>query len=206
MPVRTPRTRARAARLTVTSFTSAAAAAIVETLEPRRLLAYASLVQDVNPTTDQLAPERFKVIGPTAFFGGHTSDGSDTELWKTDGTKAGTVLVKDIVPGLAGSDPNNLTDVGGRLFFTARAPPAGLELWTSDGTDAGTVRVRDIRPGTADSAPANLTAVGNTLFFTANDGTGGTELWKSGGTDAGTVLVRDLYAGSSSSNPLYLTE
>jgi ELWxxDGT repeat protein len=34
---------------------------------------------------------------------------SGEELWKTDGTDAGTVLVKDINPGAGGSGPDRLT-------------------------------------------------------------------------------------------------
>ena len=32
-------------------------------------------------------------------------DGTDYSIWKTDGTLAGTTLLKDINPGNAGSDP-----------------------------------------------------------------------------------------------------
>src|SRR5438477_6242678 len=60
------------------------------------------------------------------------------ELWKSDGTEAGTVLVKDINPGPRGSQPSNLVDVHGTLFFTTGWPGG---LWKSDGTDAGTVPV-----------------------------------------------------------------
>src|SRR5215813_4730234 len=42
-----------------------------------------------------------------------------TELWKSDGTVAGTVLVRDILPGATGSDPRNLVNVNGTLFFVA---------------------------------------------------------------------------------------
>ena len=62
------------------------------------------------------------------------------ELWKSDGTEAGTVLVKDINPGgggSAGSLPNHLTAVDGTLYFTAFDPDTGIELWKSDGTEAG---------------------------------------------------------------------
>ena len=71
------------------------------------------------------------------------------ELWKTDGTEAGTVLVKDIQPGGYDSDPSYLTDVGGTLFFTADDGIHGAELWKTDGTEAGTVLVKDINPGDA---------------------------------------------------------
>src|SRR5262245_11068524 len=69
------------------------------------------------------------------------------ELWKSDGTSAGTSMVKDINPGLFSSAPNNLTDVGGTLYFSASDGAHGQELWKSDGTDAGTVMVKDVIPG-----------------------------------------------------------
>jgi ELWxxDGT repeat protein len=123
------------------------------------------------------------------------------ELWKSDGTAAGTVLVKDIRPGSGGSYPRYLTAAGNTLFFRANDGVNGYELWKSDGTAAGTVLVKDIRPGSSSSNLRNLTAVGNTLYFTADDGVNGEELWKSDGTAAGTVLVKDIRPGSGGSNP-----
>lgn len=123
------------------------------------------------------------------------------ELWKTDGTAAGTVMVKDIYPGSTASSPANLVAVCGHLFFSALSPFNGVELWTSDGTEAGTQQVANINTllaGTSSSSPANLTAVGATLFFTANDGVNGTELWKSDGSLGGTVMVKDIVSGSGS--------
>nr|NCS42022.1 hyalin [Microcystis aeruginosa BS13-10] len=127
------------------------------------------------------------------------------ELWKSDGTAAGTVLVKDIRPGYSGFGPRYLTAVGNTLFFTADDGVNGTELWKSDGTAAGTVLVKDIRPGLSTSYPFSLTAVGNTLYFRAYDGVNGYELWKSDGTAAGTVLVKDILPGPIGSNPNYLT-
>ena len=73
------------------------------------------------------------------------------ELWKSDGTVFGTVMVKDIdtTSGSYGSGPDNLTSVGGTLYFTASLSGTGRELWKSDGTTAGTTRVKDIAPGPA---------------------------------------------------------
>ncbi|MCW5203024.1 hypothetical protein VU12_08800, partial [Desulfobulbus sp. US4] len=51
------------------------------------------------------------------------------ELWKSDGTEAGTVIVKDIYAGLTGSNPNYLTVVDGRLYFSADNGANGRELW-----------------------------------------------------------------------------
>src|SRR5262249_45599516 len=139
-------------------------------------------------------------VGGTLFFAAFDSV-NGTELWKSDGTAAGTVLVKDINPGRSGSSPGNLTAVGGTLFFSAVTPETGNELWKSDGTAAGTVLVKDINPGTGSGldARANLTVVGETLFFAATEPATGRELWKSDGTAAGTVLVQDINPGSASS-------
>ena len=71
-------------------------------------------------------------------------------LWKSDGTEAGTVLVKDIDPDDATSiGPSCLTGVGRTLFFTADDGIHGRELWKSDGTEAGTVLVKDINKTSA---------------------------------------------------------
>ncbi|NCS18482.1 MAG: hyalin, partial [Microcystis aeruginosa G13-12] len=125
--------------------------------------------------------------------------------WKSDGTAAGTVLVKDIRPGSSNSYPRNLTAVGNTLFFNANDGVNGEELWKSDGTATGTVLLKDILPGVSRSFPVSLTAVGSTLFFGANHGVNGRELWKSDGTAAGTVLVKDIRPGSLGSYPDYLT-
>ena len=83
-------------------------------------------------------------VNGTLFFTANDGTTGD-ELWKSDGTEAGTVLVKDIFPGAIGripfsSSPNFLTDVNGTLFFNANDDPTGNELWKSEGTEAGTVR------------------------------------------------------------------
>src|SRR5262249_53417285 len=94
------------------------------------------------------------------------------ELWRSDGTAAGTYMVKDIVPGSSGSNPQNLIVVGGRLYFTADDGVHGRELWTSDGTAAGTYMLQDIDPGSAASNPLSFYNSNGNLYFTANDGTG----------------------------------
>ncbi|TGD95360.1 ELWxxDGT repeat protein [Methylobacterium nonmethylotrophicum] len=69
------------------------------------------------------------------------------ELWTSDGTPAGTRLVKDIFPRLGGSYPGNFKSFQGSAYFSAEDGVNGRELWKSDGTDAGTSLVKDINPG-----------------------------------------------------------
>ena len=126
------------------------------------------------------------------------------ELWKSDGTTAGTVLVKDINPGSASSSIGYLTPVGNTLYFVASNGTQGVELWKSDGTTAGTMLVKDIRSGSASSYPSALAGMNDLLYFSASDGVNGTELWKSDGTSAGTQMLFNIHPTSSSS-PQYLT-
>jgi ELWxxDGT repeat protein len=115
------------------------------------------------------------------------------------------VLVKDINPATASSDPTEFVGLGGSVYFAAGTAATGRELWRTDGTPAGAVLVKDIVAGPGGSGPRNLTVVGGTLYFTADDGVHGEEVWKSDGTASGTVLVRDICAGSCTSNPRLLT-
>jgi ELWxxDGT repeat protein len=138
-------------------------------------------------------------VGGTLFFG--ADDGTvGGELWKTDGTEPGTVLVKDIRPGPIGSNPEQLERVNGTLFFSADDGVNGRELWRSDGTEAGTLLVKDIWPGAGSSSP-EPTDVDGLLYFTADDGRAGRELWRSDGTPGGTLLAADIRPGPPGSFP-----
>ncbi|MBL9182814.1 MAG: M36 family metallopeptidase [Verrucomicrobiaceae bacterium] len=165
------------------------------------------LMKDVGNQGASSSLTSMTAYGGAVYFA-TTSAAAGTELWKTDGTAAGTVMVKDINPGAVSSSPQNLIVVGGVLYFSAiGSGGTDRELWRSDGTSAGTVRVKDIFPGTSASNPSNMVDFNGTLFFAAADsGANGTELWKSDGTDAGTVLVSNINtAANSSSSPANLT-
>ncbi|MEM7591919.1 MAG: ELWxxDGT repeat protein [Cyanobacteria bacterium P01_A01_bin.83] len=127
------------------------------------------------------------------------------ELWKSDGTPEGTVLVRDIRPeeqvnGVTqnfSSEPEDLIDVNGTLFFTADDGVNGRELWTSDGTSEGTQLVIDLKEGEDSSITSDFTHVNGTLYFqyfNSNDEFLGelsieNQLWQSDGTQAGTFEI-----------------
>jgi ELWxxDGT repeat protein len=75
-----------------------------------------------------------QVVNGTLYFS--TSGG---ELWKTDGTAVGTVLVKDLDPtGSTTAGPIGMSSFDGQLYFVFDDPSDDLSaLWKSDGTDAG---------------------------------------------------------------------
>ncbi|MFO0845224.1 MAG: ELWxxDGT repeat protein, partial [Gemmataceae bacterium] len=107
-------------------------------------------------------PSNLTNVNGTLYFSAY--DGQGNELWKSDGTAAGTSMVKDIYPGYFGgsvypnsSNPTQLTNVNGTLYFSANDGTTGEELWKSDGTAAGTIPVADINPGSGASSPQKLT-------------------------------------------------
>jgi ELWxxDGT repeat protein len=146
------------------------------------------LVKDIEATSEGSSPEEFVRAGDALFF-----EASDPlhgpELWRSDGTEAGTVLVKDIKPGpqssrYGGGGPTHLAAIGDTVFFVADDGMHGPSLWRSDGTAEGTSMVS---PGSA----SKLTKIGDTLYFVRESGLSD-QLWKSDGTAAGTVMVVDL--------------
>ncbi|MCC6463134.1 MAG: T9SS type A sorting domain-containing protein [Saprospiraceae bacterium] len=145
-------------------------------------------------------------------FNGHlffaANDGvNGTELWMSDGTPAGTSLLKDIHPGAGSSDCQNFYVVGNALLFTAIHPDHGLELWRTDGTADGTVLVKDIFAGAKDGVydggnwPYDCFFVhNNVLYFTGLEADNNYELFRSDGTAAGTFLLKNISTDFSSFN------
>ena len=87
-------------------------------------------------------------------------------LWVSDGTKAGTKLVKDFFQGIKtdGSEYwyfdkfKSFTNVNGTLLFYFADDSGNQSLWKSDGTLNGTVMV-------SHDNPAHLTAKEDKLYF-----------------------------------------
>ncbi|WP_223643237.1 ELWxxDGT repeat protein [Corallococcus sp. EGB] len=135
---------------------------------------------------------------PTQLFFQATDAAHGNELWVSDGTTAGTRLVKDVTPGVEDSYLTHLTAAGSTLVFfvenyDATASASRHELWRSDGTTAGTVRVRDF--GTSVDVSYLDAKQGNALLFFVRELKGATSLWRTDGTAAGTVMLKRLDAG-----------
>ncbi len=176
-----------------------------------------SQVRDINttlgPASASSAPTQRNVDQGQAVLNGFvyfiaTDNASGAELFRTDGTLAGTTLVRDIFAGSGGSALSNLTVVGTQIFFSANDGFNGAELWVTDGTAGGTRMVRDINPGLTGttlnvSTPSFITAFptsnGPRAIFWATTVAGGNEPWISDGTFNGTFNLADLNPGTGGS-------
>src|SRR5215217_97205 len=185
------------------------------------------LVKDIDPgplvineveetETGSSAPDNVLRKKNVIFFQATTVKYGE-ELWKSNGTKSGTKIVKDIVPGPGVSDPEDIVSTAPRTtFFRAWDKKHGEELWKTDGTESGTKLVKDINPDRRPGArcdqgdcgipkgwshPDTVTVMGKQVFFAADDGKHGVELWKSDGTEKGTTLVKDINTVKGNSNP-----
>lgn len=137
------------------------------------------------------------------------SDGvTGSELWRSDGTEAGTYLLKDINPEGPGSNPHSMIVSGDTLFFVATDGAHGPELWKTDGTALGTSLVKDIYPGSLGSNPGDYYVIDATglVVFNAYEIAHGRELWVTNGLPSGTQMIADIYPGQPSSWPIFADE
>ncbi|MEJ0030997.1 MAG: hypothetical protein WDO15_11750 [Bacteroidota bacterium] len=127
-----------------------------------------TFLRDITAVGSTLFGE-MKGINGSLFFS--AQDGRGYELWKSDGTPAGTDIVSDIAAGTANSNPSGSHFQTESFTSSAYDPQNGTELWKTDGTTNGTSLVMDVAKGVDDSNPVALTSLGNNLYFFANDGT-----------------------------------
>jgi ELWxxDGT repeat protein len=124
------------------------------------------------------------------------------ELWRSDGTEAGTFLVKDINPGAGSSTPYNFTVFNNALYFVA-SDGVSSKLWKTDGTSAGTMALGEAGGTYTTYGLTSMVVFNGFLYFPGVDATNGTELWRTDGTIPGTTLVKDINPGPASSSIIY---
>lgn len=135
-----------------------------------------------------------------------TNPSTGRELCVTDGTEAGTHVVKDINPGISGSSPRLLGVLGSKLFFSAIESGGFRGLWVTDGTEAGTLEL--LAPGSDIDAIHNyeddFAILGDSAFVPCYTSSAGVELCRTDGTPEGTSAI-DIVPGSGSGSPGSLT-
>jgi ELWxxDGT repeat protein len=132
-----------------------------------------------------------KLNPTTAVFMANTpTEGS--ELWKTDGTLAGTSLVKDIIPG-AGYGTTLLDVVGGKAYLRVSSNAIGNSLWESDGTAAGTVPAVSAVVSDSGASPQPAVPLNGTYYYLSS-GIQTCDLNRTDGTTPGTTIVSSIPA------------
>jgi ELWxxDGT repeat protein len=134
-------------------------------------------------------------LGTSVIFSAF-GDGHGVEPWKTDGSMANTVLVKDVIAGTAGANVKRLVPLRGGVLFEAASVITNNqyipELWSSNGTAAGTQKLLD------NQSARGVTTCGNRAYFRRFSTDTGVEPWITDGTAAGTALLKDLFPGRES--------
>jgi ELWxxDGT repeat protein len=163
----------------------------LERLEDRRLLAV-TLVKDLNPISSGSsgAAAPVEIANHVALFSANDVVNGEA-LWRTDGTQAGTVLVKDINTVNTDAKFSSIVNVNGFGLFFASDGVNPAQLWRSDGTANGTVLLKAISFPITSSAQPSMIVSGGVAYFAAADANG-RGLWKSDGTPEGTTLIRSF--------------
>ena len=138
------------------------------------------------------------------------------EIWRTDGTAAGTFMLADITPGAGSTTFGSFYTVGNLLYFGVQKNNYTLDvtgLWRTDGTINGTYAIMTKTGGhnissenafeVNDGAYNQSTRLGNYYYFTVTDTlapinyNGSTiqnvhsRIYKTDGTTAGTTVYYD---------------
>ena len=117
---------------------------------------------------------------------GATDSAHSSQLWISDGTAAGTTLLKIVNPAGTAS-LSSFMAYNGKVYFSANDNASGSQLWVTDGTTDGTLKITHRSAGLY---PALLTGFNSKLFFRGYDENGFSQLWSTDGTDSGTVLIK----------------
>ena len=125
---------------------------------------------------------------------GRSANGKGYELWKTDGTTSGTVMVKDVNTGSGSALCNQygsarlFTSTDDYLYFSVKIGTTNADnaIWRTDGTTAGTQLVKSGLVANGDVTIGDVVYIRGTYYTTNSDSISG--LWSTDGTTNGTTL------------------
>ncbi|MFA6233375.1 MAG: ELWxxDGT repeat protein [Bacteroidota bacterium] len=152
------------------------------------------MVKDINPGSGSSTPAwltpfnnvlDFTAVGPDP---NNLNEPPTRQLWQSDGSAAGTILVKIINPSgdcepLYTQSPdayywdNKFPVINGKMYLRATDGSNGVELWETDGSASGTTMIKDINLGSVASFPHNMRVLNGKLIFEATHATYGEEPW-----------------------------
>lgn len=140
-----------------------------------------------SPNGEGSEPSNLRSFGDQIIF--DTFPGR--ELWRSDGTAAGTVRMTNPVAEIRTWDPRLWIKLGNKWLFTSpRIFESGPRLWVTDGTGPGTLELSyNPHLHSFPAEPGNFTVCGDFVYFTVNVFSSPGQLWRSDGTPDGTRQV-----------------
>ncbi len=133
--------------------------------------------------------KNYSVDGNKLYFSAFDAT-NGKELWKTDGTAAGTILVKDIKPGTGSSQSSGFCKIPSTTLFIAQSVGLESKLWKTDGTTSGTEQIPVAEPFYI--VNQDMARLGNKVIFFAHNTVDGYEPYVSDGTAAGTFMLKNI--------------
>ena len=112
-------------------------------------------------------------------------------MWKSDGTNAGTALVKNIRGGSPHSNPRNFFTIGETLYFSASTSSAYNGIWKTDGTTAGTTQISSTCGYNFNCGFSGMVEYNGSIYGSGYDSSAGNELFVMNGT-TWQMVVDDL--------------
>jgi len=167
-----------------------------------------NLLKDIDAGTASANPRVFNRFNNIFLFTVTSSDGATTEIWRTDGTAAGTVRIKDqILPmGLANYNSNAFHIFKSKAYFLIHdGVHSGDALYSTDGVDATsthTAFIKDLGTATPTSfLLANAVNLPDKFIFSYSDESTIFTLMQSDGTTAGTTIFKSFPVNSGGKPP-----
>jgi ELWxxDGT repeat protein len=148
------------------------------------------------PCSDQ----RTAVMNNNLYFA--AEHGGGYELFKTDGTPAGTIALTNLTTSTYAFVPCSLTTAGSHVYFTAYTVANGMQLWATDGTSAGTVQLSNVT-GILSGPTPSPTVLNGQFYFASYDSTNSSQLWKTDGTVAGTIMIATFPSENGNSKSVW---
>ncbi len=179
-----------------------------------------NIVKDIN-TGGSSHPQFLMDFENTLYFVANNGD-AGIEVWKSDGSDSGTVMLKDINPYGNGimttNDPSKainprFTKLNGELFFIATDSTNNFELWKTDGSSSNTIKVKEInQTGSAFTKHTRFETDSSSIYFKATVGDK-MHLFISDGTEGNTrsihffgkIPVSENYEIVNSNNKIFFT-
>jgi ELWxxDGT repeat protein len=138
--------------------------------------------------------------GANLYF--QATQGSDAELWTSDGTPAGTMRLADLQTGPGSSSPRHFFNFNDRIYFLADEAPNDVAVFALNPANNAVFRLGTVQgqPDASPEGPARFYPVGPHLLFEGHEpGTSNFELWRTDGTSIGTSKVSEIAPGNQRS-------